>query len=130
MADHGIVAPDNDDQRGPYLLVHNFLQDIDPADGTDYGPWRTMHVPVPEKLWLAPEAAERKGGEYLWNASEQIANAWQGTAPFASLSALATAVASLPRGPPYPASLAIACLAFPRPRRQSLPSEPSMDRPI
>jgi hypothetical protein len=47
----------------------NLLKDIDATTGKIYGPWRTMHVPLPEKLWLAPEAAERKGGQYLFNAS-------------------------------------------------------------
>jgi hypothetical protein len=50
-----------------------------------------MHVPLPEKLWLAPEAAERKGGEYLFNASRQIAGAWVGTPPFMKLEELAAA---------------------------------------
>ncbi|WP_143033869.1 hypothetical protein [Nocardioides sp. YR527] len=63
----------HDDQAGPYLLVTNVLNDIDPRSGKVYGAWRTMHVPVPEKLWLAPEAAERKGGLYLVKASRQIA---------------------------------------------------------
>ncbi|ABK66914.1 hypothetical protein MAV101_09935 [Mycobacterium avium subsp. hominissuis 101] len=41
-----------------------------------------MHVPVPDKLWLAPEAAERKGGQFLLNASNQIASAAADPLPF------------------------------------------------
>lgn len=81
----------HDDQSGPYLLVTNVLHDVDPASGKVYGPWRTMHVPLPEKVWLAPEAAERKGGAYLFNASQQIASAWPGTPPFMTLDALVAA---------------------------------------
>jgi hypothetical protein len=72
----------HDDQRGPYLLVTDVLNDSDPATGTPYTPWRTMHVPVPEKLWLAPEAAERKAGILLYRASETIADASDGPPPF------------------------------------------------
>jgi hypothetical protein len=78
----------HDDQEGPYRVVGNVLDDIDAVTGKVYGPWRTMHVPVPEKLWLAPEPAERKGGEYLFVASQRIANAWPGTPPFPVLSEL------------------------------------------
>jgi hypothetical protein len=81
----------HDDQAGPYLLVTNVLNDIDPSTGKVYGPWRTMHVPVPEKLWLAPEAAERKGGRYLVNASSQIATASSQPLPFTSLKDLIAA---------------------------------------
>lgn len=44
-----------------------------------------MHVPVPDKLWLAPEAAERKGGQFLLNASNQIASAAGDPLPFTPL---------------------------------------------
>lgn len=75
----------HDDQAGPYLLVHNVLNDVDQRTGKSYGPWRTMHVPVPDKLWLAPEAAERKGGQFLLNASNQIASAAGDPLPFTPL---------------------------------------------
>lgn len=81
----------HDDQEGPYRLVTNVLQDVDPWNGKVYGPWRTMHVPLPEKVWLAPEVAERKGGEYLFSASTQIAGAWLGPAPFMTLNDLVAA---------------------------------------
>ena len=75
----------HDDQAGPYLLVHDVLNDTDPTTGKVYGPWRTLHVPLPEKVWLAPEAAERKGGGYLVGASQQISNALPGTLPISTL---------------------------------------------
>lgn len=81
----------HDDQAGPYLLVTNVLNDVDPTTGKVYGFWRTMHVPVPEKLWLAPEAAERKGGRYLVNASRRIAAASPQPLPFTSLEELIAA---------------------------------------
>jgi len=81
----------HDDQAGPYLLVTNVLNDIDPSTGKIYGAWRTIHVPVPEKLWLAPEAAERKGGRYLVNASTRIAAASSQPLPFTPLEDLIAA---------------------------------------
>jgi hypothetical protein len=75
----------HDDQAGPYLIVANVLNDVDPVTGKDYGPWRTMHVPLPDKLWLAPEAAERMGGRYLLNASGRVAAAAPHPLPFAPL---------------------------------------------
>jgi hypothetical protein len=75
----------------PYLLVTNVLNDVDPTTGKNYGFWRTMHVPVPEKLWLAPEAAERKGGRYLVNASRRITAASPQPLPFTSLDDLIAA---------------------------------------
>ena len=55
----------HDDQLGPYLWVDDILNDIDPATGHAYSPWQMLLAPVPEKLWLLPEAAERFGREYL-----------------------------------------------------------------
>lgn len=78
----------HDDQAGPYLLVDNVLNDVDPVTAKRYGPWRTMHVPLPEKVWLAPEPAERKGGEYLLSASKAIAAVWTGPPPFSTLEGL------------------------------------------
>lgn len=75
----------HDDQAGPYLVVHDVLNDVDQRSGKSYGPWRTMHVPVPDKLWLAPEAAELKGGQFLLNASNRIAGAAMGPLPFTPL---------------------------------------------
>jgi hypothetical protein len=75
----------HDDQTGPYGIVSDVLADIDPTTGNVYGPWRTMQVPMPEKVWLAPEVAERKGGEYLQGASSRIASAFPGPKPFTDL---------------------------------------------
>jgi hypothetical protein len=58
----------HDDQQGPYLPVHNPLDDVvTQMNGQPraYGPWRTLQVPLPPKLWLAPENAERKAGSLL-----------------------------------------------------------------
>lgn len=55
----------HDDQRGPYLPVTNILNDSDVDSGDCYGPWEMMLAPVPEKLWLLPEAAERSGRDFL-----------------------------------------------------------------
>ncbi len=55
----------HDDQRGPYLEVDNILNDIDPATGDHHSPWQLLLAPVPDKLWLLPEAAERTGRELL-----------------------------------------------------------------
>lgn len=78
----------HDDQRGPYLLVADVLKDVDLASGEPYTPWRTMHVPVSEKLWLAPEAAERKAGILLFRSSDRIAATAGGSLPFTPLSQL------------------------------------------
>jgi hypothetical protein len=78
----------HDDQRGPYLLVADVLNDTDLVSGEPYTPWRTMHVPVPEKLWLAPEAAERKAGILLFRSSDGIAAAAGGSPPFTPLNQL------------------------------------------
>ena len=50
----------HDDQRGPYLPVGDILEDVDPATGHRQT-WQLLLVPVPDKLWLRPEPAERMG---------------------------------------------------------------------
>lgn len=55
----------HDDQRGPYLAVTDILNDVDPATGDRHSPWQLLLAPVPEKLWLLPEAAERAGRSYI-----------------------------------------------------------------
>lgn len=55
----------HDDQRGPYLDVDDVLDDVDPATGDHYSPWQLLLAPVPDKLWLLPEAAERIGRDLL-----------------------------------------------------------------
>jgi hypothetical protein len=55
----------HDDQRGPYLPVEDILDDIDPATQDQHSPWQLLIAPVPDKLWLMPESAERVGRAYL-----------------------------------------------------------------
>jgi hypothetical protein len=55
----------HDDQRGPYLEVNDILNDVDPRTGYRHSLWQLLLAPVPEKLWLLPEAAERTGRELL-----------------------------------------------------------------
>lgn len=55
----------HDDQRGPYLTIGDILDDVDPATGERYQPWQLILAPVPAKLWLLPEAAERTGRSFL-----------------------------------------------------------------
>jgi hypothetical protein len=55
----------HDDQRGPYLPVESILDDVDQATGDRHSPWQLLLAPVPDKLWLLPEAAERTGRELL-----------------------------------------------------------------
>jgi hypothetical protein len=61
----------HDDQRGPYLVVPDVLADVDPATGDAYGWWTMLVAPVPERLWLAPEPAERAGQNYLRVVSQE-----------------------------------------------------------
>lgn len=70
----------HDDQRGPYLEVDDILDDIDSATGDHYSPWQLLLAPVPDKLWLLPEAAERVGRELLLRY-----DALEGTGTFAGL---------------------------------------------
>ncbi|GAA3878375.1 hypothetical protein GCM10022275_28650 [Tessaracoccus defluvii] len=68
----------HDDQQGPYLPVNDPLNDslIHPVTGAprDYGPWRTLHVPMPPTAWLLPEAAEKKAGVGLLAGSSALAS--------------------------------------------------------
>lgn len=63
----------HDDQQGPYLPVDDPLNDVmthpDTGHVRDYGPWNTLHVPMPMKAWLLPESAEAQGGAFLMAAS-------------------------------------------------------------
>jgi hypothetical protein len=59
----------NDDQRGPYILIPDVLND------SGQTPWRTVHVPAPEKIWLGPEAAEFHGGRVLQRTSAALSPA-------------------------------------------------------
>lgn len=63
----------HDDQQGPYLPVEDPLADTllhpDTGQTRHYGPWVTLHVPMPGKAWLLPESAEQTGGRFLLAAS-------------------------------------------------------------
>ncbi len=63
----------HDDQAGPYMRVANVLDDVDPDTGKDYGPWKTVQVPMPKKLWLTAVAAEIEGGKSLVGISQGLA---------------------------------------------------------
>lgn len=67
----------HDDQLGPYLPVEDPLADVisHPVTGVRrvYGPWRTLHVPMPPTAWLLPEAAEKRGGSSLIAGSSLLA---------------------------------------------------------
>lgn len=63
--EHWISFVRHDDQRGPYLMVNDILHDVDPGSGDSYSPWQLLLAPVPDKLWVLPEAAERTGRELL-----------------------------------------------------------------
>jgi hypothetical protein len=77
----------HDDQTGPYTLVSDVLRDVAPDTGKAYGPWQMMQVPMPEKIWLAPEVAERKGAELLLALSNEVATAYPAK-PFLDLKEL------------------------------------------
>lgn len=61
----------HDDQVGPYLRVDDVLNDVDPVEGYVYSPWEALIVPLPEKLWLPPEPAERSGSRLLVRYAER-----------------------------------------------------------
>lgn len=63
----------HDDQAGPYLRVTNVLDDVDPDSGKRYGPWVTVQVPMPKKLWLTAVAAEIQGGQSIVGVSAGFA---------------------------------------------------------
>lgn len=70
--DRWITFIRHDDQRGPYLRVKNILNDVDSEDqGFSYTPWEVLLIPLPDKLWLAPEHAELAGGLMLQQFAER-----------------------------------------------------------
>jgi hypothetical protein len=68
-------------------LVKDVLRDVAPDTGKVYGPWQMMQVPMPEKVWLAPEVAERKGAELLFSLSNEVTSAYPAK-PFLDLQEL------------------------------------------
>jgi len=77
----------HDDQTGPYTIVSDVLRDVAPDTGKVYGPWQMMQVPMPEKIWLAPEVAELKGAELLISLSNEVSMAYPAK-PFLDLQEL------------------------------------------
>jgi hypothetical protein len=64
----------HDDRRGPYLLVDDVEKDVDSETG-EHLCWDQILTPLPEKLWMSGEAAERKGCEHLIEAARRAADA-------------------------------------------------------
>jgi hypothetical protein len=62
----------NDDRRGPYLEVKTVLVDSDPETNECFI-WDQVLVPMPEKLWMSSEAAERNGCIQLIAAARKAA---------------------------------------------------------
>jgi len=60
----------NDDRRGPYLTVKNVLNDRDESAQSTFA-WSHILAPLPEKLWMTGEAAERQGSEALLVAARE-----------------------------------------------------------
>ena len=54
----------HDDRRGPYLEYRDLDDEFDEAWG-ESARWDYLFAPLPEKVWLSGEAAERTGSEYL-----------------------------------------------------------------
>ncbi len=61
----------HDDQRGPYLWVDDIFNDV--YDHYEYSPWECLIVPLPEKVWLPPEAAEGMGGLLMGAGARRVA---------------------------------------------------------
>lgn len=58
-------APDvqlivHDDRRGPYLPAHDVFLDTDEVTGEKFK-WEHLLVPLPPKVWVSGESAERNG---------------------------------------------------------------------
>lgn len=64
----------NDDRRGPYLRVNNVEREDDPDGGVEYR-WEHLLAPMPERLWLPGEAAERFGWDQLLRAARSAQSA-------------------------------------------------------
>lgn len=60
-----------DDQRGPYLWVHNIAEHV---DGSATFSWDEIIAPLPDGLWLSGESAERWGGDWLIDAANGAVN--------------------------------------------------------
>jgi hypothetical protein len=60
----------HDDRRGPYLTFASVDDDFDDL-WSEHCRWKHLLAPVPDKLWLTGEAAERVGCEFLVEASRK-----------------------------------------------------------
>jgi hypothetical protein len=60
----------NDDRRGPYLLVDHLFADRDDAAQESYR-WEHVLAPMPEKVWVSGEVAERFGALRMMEAAEK-----------------------------------------------------------
>jgi hypothetical protein len=58
----------HDDRRGPYMTYSSTVKSYDELWREHCG-WFYLLAPLPEKLWLPGEAAERAGTEFLINAA-------------------------------------------------------------
>lgn len=66
--DNSVRLVANDDRRGPYLEFTSVTDDFDEPWKEHYL-WEHVLAPLPEKLWLSGEAAERAGTEQLVEAA-------------------------------------------------------------
>ncbi len=64
----------HDDRLGPYLSVDRAIGG-DSEGGATQATWEQILVPVPEKLWMTAEVAERKGCEHLLAAARKAVSA-------------------------------------------------------
>lgn len=69
--DH-VVLVAHDDRRGPYLDHADVTGDLD-SEWNEHSRWEHLLAPVPEKVWLSGESAERVGSETLVAASREAA---------------------------------------------------------
>lgn len=60
----------NDDRRGPYLTVDHLFDDLDVESKESYK-WEHLLAPMPEKVWISGELAERWGALRLMEAAEK-----------------------------------------------------------
>ena len=60
----GVCLIGHDDRRGPYLQYEKVFDSFD-AEWMEHARIEHLLAPVPDKVWLSGEAAERAGSEYL-----------------------------------------------------------------
>jgi hypothetical protein len=62
----------NDDQRGPYISVDSVRAGRSKIGASDFN-WEQLIVPLPEKLWMTGETAERMGSVMMIGAARLAA---------------------------------------------------------